>query len=121
MTAVELATCHVPEDPASPPLVGGYVGACTTFYEQRFGVPSHQFLRSLLQFYVLELHHQTPSGILHIVTFMTLCEAFMGIEPHFHLWNYFFRARLRQGSDAAAAVWLFWSDLGLELIPTSIF
>jgi hypothetical protein len=34
-----------------------------------------------------------------------LCEAYMGIEPHFNLWNYFFRVRLWPDSDAAAAVW----------------
>jgi hypothetical protein len=33
MTAVELATYRVAEDPASPTLVGGYVMVCTTFYE----------------------------------------------------------------------------------------
>jgi hypothetical protein len=47
----------------------------------------------------------TPSGNLHIAAFMTLCEAYMGIEPHFDLWNYFFHARLWQGSDAEAAMW----------------
>jgi hypothetical protein len=36
--------------------------------------------------------------------FMTLCWAYMGIEPHFNLWNYFSRARLQQGSDTEAAV-----------------
>jgi hypothetical protein len=41
MTAAELATYRFPVDPTSPALVGGYVMACTTFYEQRFGVPSH--------------------------------------------------------------------------------
>jgi hypothetical protein len=35
---------------------------------------------------------------------VTLCEAYMGIEPHFDLWNYFFRARLWQSSDAKVAV-----------------
>jgi hypothetical protein len=25
---------------------------------------------------------------------VTPCEAYMGIEPHFNLWNYFFCARL---------------------------
>jgi hypothetical protein len=40
MTAVELATCCVPEDPVFPALAGGYVMACTTFYEQGFGAPS---------------------------------------------------------------------------------
>jgi hypothetical protein len=31
-----------------------------------------------------------PSGILHMAAFVTLCEAYMGIEPYFNLWNYFF-------------------------------
>jgi hypothetical protein len=51
MTVAELMTCRVPEDPASPVLVGGYVVACMVFYEWGFGVPSHRFLRSLLRFY----------------------------------------------------------------------
>jgi hypothetical protein len=29
-----------------------------------------------------------------MAAFVTLGEAYMGIEPHFDLWNYFFRARL---------------------------
>jgi hypothetical protein len=68
-------------------------------------VPSHQFLRLLLQFYGLELHHWTPSVILHIAAFMILCEAYLGIELHFNLWNYFFHAWLWQGSDAEVVVW----------------
>jgi hypothetical protein len=55
------------------------------FYGQGFGMPSHQFLRSLLQYYGLERHHLTPLGILHIVAFVTLCEAYMWIGPHFDL------------------------------------
>jgi hypothetical protein len=66
MTAAELATCHVTEDPMSPIPVGGYVVASLAFYEQGFGVPSHRFLRTLLQFYCLQLHLLTPSGILHM-------------------------------------------------------
>jgi hypothetical protein len=61
-------------------------------------VPSHRFLCCLLQFYGLELHHLTPSGILHMAAFVTLC------EPHFDMWNYFFRARSQQDSDAEAVV-----------------
>jgi hypothetical protein len=48
MTAVELMTCRMPEDPISIVLTGGYVVSCVVFYERGFGVPSHQFLRSLL-------------------------------------------------------------------------
>jgi hypothetical protein len=63
-----------------------------------------QFLRSLLQFYGPELHYLTLSGILHMAAFVTLCEAYMGIEPHFDLWNYIFHARLQQVLDAEAVV-----------------
>jgi hypothetical protein len=52
----------------------------------------------LLQFYGLELHHLTLSRILHLVAFVTLCEAYMGIEPHIIPWNYFLHAQLWQGS-----------------------
>jgi hypothetical protein len=48
-------------------------------------VPPHRFLCSLLQFYGLELHQMTPLGTLHIAAFVTLCEAYMGIEPHFNM------------------------------------
>jgi hypothetical protein len=82
-------------------------------------VPSHQFLRLLLQFYGLELHHLTPLGILHIAAFVTLCGAYMGIEPHFDLWNYFFHTSLRPGFDAEATVWgsvdiFVWSKSGAD-------
>jgi hypothetical protein len=70
-------------------------------------VPLHRFLCLLLQFYGLELHHLTPLGILHIAAFVTLCKAYMGIEPHFNLWNYFFHVRFRQDLGAEAAEWGF--------------
>jgi hypothetical protein len=95
MTAVEFATCLVPVDPVSPAPMKGYVVVCAVFYERGFGVPLHQFLCSLLQSYVLELHHLTPSGILHMASFVTLCEAYIGIEPPLNLWSHFFRSRLR--------------------------
>jgi hypothetical protein len=67
---------------------------CAAFYERGFGVPSHRFLHSLLQFYDLELYHLTSSRILHMAAFVTLYDAYMGIESHFDLWNYFFLAQL---------------------------
>jgi hypothetical protein len=90
MAAAKLVTCHVPEDPVSPAPAGGYIVVCAVFYERGFGVPLHQFPHLLLQFYGLKLRHLTPSGVLHIAVFVTLCEAYMGIEPHFDLWNYLF-------------------------------
>jgi hypothetical protein len=33
-------------------------------------------------------------GILHIVAFIMLCEAFLGILPHFGTWKYFLLTRV---------------------------
>ena len=52
--------------------------------------PIHPFLRGLLEFYGLQLHHLTPASILHIVGFVALCELFLGIKPHFVLWKRLF-------------------------------
>jgi hypothetical protein len=57
-----------------------------------------------MQLYGLELLHLTPSGILHIAAFITLCEAYMGIEPHVNLWNYSFHVWLWLDPDAEAAM-----------------
>jgi hypothetical protein len=54
-------------------------------------LPAHEFLRGLLFVYGVQLHQLTPNSILHIVYFITLCESFLGIEPHFLLWKFLFR------------------------------
>jgi hypothetical protein len=69
------------EDPAFPVPAEGYMVTFVAFYERGFGVPSHQFLHSLLWQYGLELHNLPPLGVLHIVVFVTLCGAYMGIDP----------------------------------------
>jgi hypothetical protein len=72
MAVAELKTCRVPKDHALPGPVEGYVVSFVTFHERGFDVPPHPFLHSLLWYYGLELHHLTPSGILHIAVFITL-------------------------------------------------
>jgi hypothetical protein len=47
------------------------------------------------------------------VAFVTLCEAYMGIDPQFNLWNHFFHIWLPQGLGVEAAI------LVPVLIPTS--
>ena len=54
------------------------------------GFPVHPFLRGLLEFYGLQLHHLTPASILHIAGYVALCELFLGVEPHFALWKRLF-------------------------------
>ena len=36
------------------------------------------------------MHHLTPQSILHLSIYTHFCEAFLGILPHFHLFQHFF-------------------------------
>jgi hypothetical protein len=90
MTMAELTACHVPEDPVFPVPTKVYVVSFMAFYKRGFSTPSHRFLCLLPRYYDLELHHLTPSGVLHTAAFITLSEAYLGIDPEFDLWNYFF-------------------------------
>jgi hypothetical protein len=56
-------------------------------------LPAHEFLRGLLFVYGVQLHQLTPNSILHIACFITLCESFLGIDPHWVLWKFLFRLR----------------------------
>jgi hypothetical protein len=81
MLAVELKACRVLKDPALATPVEGCVVSFTAFHEQGFSVPLHLFLCSLLRYYNLELHHLTPSRVLQLFVFVTLCEAYLGLTP----------------------------------------
>jgi hypothetical protein len=96
MSVMEFGACRVPKDPVFPTPVEGYVVSFVAFYERGFGMPPHQFIRSLQWYYGLELHHLTPSGVLLIVAFVTLCEAYLGIDPDLDLLKYFFHVHCLQ-------------------------
>ena len=63
------------------------------FDELGFGYPAHWFLRRLLNEWGLELQHLNPLGVLHIVGFVTVCEAFLGMEPHTDFFQWLFSRR----------------------------
>jgi hypothetical protein len=63
------------------------------FLFRSLSLPSHEFLCGLLFVYGVQLHQLTPNSFLHIACFVTLCESFLGIEPHFLLWRSIFRLR----------------------------
>ena len=54
------------------------------FHRLGLGLPLHPFVWGLLFFYDLWLHDPMPE-ILDIAAFIMLCEAFLGITPHFLL------------------------------------
>src|SRR5947207_8658508 len=85
------------------------------FFYRGFSLPTNNFFWGLLHFYGIELVHLNPNSILHIATFIPLCEAFLGIEPHFALFRHLFPPRPLQkgggedlrcwGSCALASIW----------------
>ena len=52
------------------------------FHERGLGYPTHWFLHGLLNEWGLELQYLNPTGVLHVAGFITVCEAFLGMEPH---------------------------------------
>src|SRR6266508_4357463 len=49
------------------------------FFYRGFSLPSNSFFRGLLHWYMTELVNLNPSSILHISTFIHLCEVFLGV------------------------------------------
>ena len=84
-------TIHVP--PA------GFRVMFLAFIIRGLSLPLHPFLRGLLCFYGLQLHQLFPNSLLHITCFITLCECWLGIEPHFGLFKRIF--------NASVCIWLF--------------
>ena len=44
------------------------------------------FVRGLMFYYGLDFHDLAPHSILHISSFIIVCEAFLRVTPHFGLW-----------------------------------
>ena len=60
------------------------------FFYGGFALPTSKFFRGILNFYGISLHHLNPNSIVHIANFVHVCEAFLGIKPHFALFRRIF-------------------------------
>ncbi|RLN08468.1 hypothetical protein C2845_PM11G06000 [Panicum miliaceum] len=63
------------------------------FIERGLALPASNFFRGLLCHWGIQVHHMNPNSIVHLSIFVQFCEAFLGIEPHFDLFCYFFLLR----------------------------
>jgi hypothetical protein len=75
----DLEGCRIPVDRSVPWSGPDEVISFAAFHERGLALLAHQFLCHLLSYYQIELHHLSPGRILHIVTFVMVCEAFLGI------------------------------------------
>lgn len=74
----------------SPPDSSSEIVVFAPFFEAGFGLPAGPFFRGMLNYYGIELHHLNPNSILQISIFIHLCEAFLGVDPHFSLFQHLF-------------------------------
>jgi hypothetical protein len=81
------STKRIPKPPS------GYRVMFLAFLLRGLSVPAHEFLRGLLFVYGVQLHQLTSNSILHIAYFITLCESFLGVDPHWTLWKFLCRLR----------------------------
>uniref|UniRef100_A0ACD5VNA9 Uncharacterized protein n=1 Tax=Avena sativa TaxID=4498 RepID=A0ACD5VNA9_AVESA len=81
---------------------GGEVTACPpagfrvmflAFIIRGLSLPLHPFFTGLLCFYGLQLHQLSPNSILHIACYITLCECWLRVEPHFGLFKRIFKLK----------------------------
>jgi hypothetical protein len=91
----------VPADESVPRPPNRYVVSFMVFHERDFSVPAGRFIRGVLFAYGLQLQHLYPNNIQQMAAFEAMCEGFLGIGAHLHLFRYFFRFTcLREGSRA---------------------
>jgi hypothetical protein len=81
----ESALIAFPGNERVPKPPSGYRVMFLAFLLRGLSLPSHEFLCGLLFIYGVQLHQLTPNSILHIARFITLCESFLGIDPHWVL------------------------------------
>jgi hypothetical protein len=63
------------------------------FVERGLALPASDFFKGLLKYYGMEYLNLNPSGIFHVSVFVHFYEAFVGIKPHWILFQKFFRVK----------------------------
>jgi hypothetical protein len=81
-----------PSDHREPTPLEGYVVSFVAFHERGLGMPPSWFMRALLHYYKVELHHLAPNSISQAAIFAAVCEGYLGMEPHWNLWLHLFKA-----------------------------
>ncbi|KAK1610952.1 hypothetical protein QYE76_034625 [Lolium multiflorum] len=90
----------------------GFTVMFVAFLFRGLSLPAHEFLRSLLFFYGIQLWQLTLNSILHLSIFITVCESFLGIDPHCGLWKKVFYVKRDNDSNAPP------SSVALALPPS---
>jgi hypothetical protein len=111
-------------EPAPPE---GYVVSFMAFHERGFGVLASPFMRVLLHYYKVELHHLAPNSISQATIFAAVCEVYLGMEAQWNLWLHLFRTEhfaknavergVRRAVHVGSCTLQVWSSRGDQYIP----
>jgi len=116
----EIRGWRTPEAECYPDPRAGEIVVFEYFFKRGFGIPVHPFLQGLLLYYEIGTCNLHPNSILLVSTFIHLCEAYVGIEPHFDLFRYLFCLRKKGavgGSKIAGGVYL---NLRVGVFPRGV-
>jgi hypothetical protein len=81
-------------DHREPAPLEGYVVSFICFHERGFGVSATTFMRVLLHYYRVELHHLAPNAVAQATIFTVVCEGYLGVEPQWNMWLHLFKKEL---------------------------
>lgn len=82
-------TVWIPSGEVPPTPLEGERVLYQKYFERGLGFPLHSFVRRMLQFFGCQLHHIPPNGVLHITSFITFCEYFLGQLPTSSCFGFF--------------------------------
>ena len=83
----------LPGDEEIPNPPTGWRVIFLSFLLRGLSLPAHEFLRGLLFVCGVQLWQLTPNAILHIAVFVTFCECYLEIAPHWGLWKSLYQVR----------------------------
>jgi hypothetical protein len=63
------------------------------FVERGLALPASDFFKGLLKYYGIKYLNLNPNEIFHVSVFVHFCEAFVGIKPHWVLFQKLFRVK----------------------------
>jgi hypothetical protein len=82
----------------------GYVISFVVFHECGFSVPAKRFIQVVLFEYGLQLQHLNLNNIEQMAAFKALCEGYLAISAHWHLFKYFFMFACLKDSSKAVTI-----------------
>ena len=91
---------RVPGSEVTPCHLAGFRVMFLAFIIRGLSLPLHPFVRGLLCFYGLQLHQLSSNSLLHIACYITLCECWLGVEPHFGLFKWLFKLKRQSASGS---------------------